>query len=118
MPDMLPTQADVLAWVAERWPDRVSVVWRAMKFGEESGEVLGAVVKESIGLKTKADIAQESAQASLCLMALAEAAGFDLNAAIITEWADCATRTWVAEAAQIERETGVNPLAVGCAGDD
>lgn len=89
-----PTQAEVLAWVRERWPNHTTPVWRAMKLGEEAGEVLGAVVKESVGLKTKSDIATETAQAVLCAMALAESVGFNLQQAIMVEWQDCATRVW------------------------
>jgi NTP pyrophosphatase (non-canonical NTP hydrolase) len=89
-----PSQADVLAWVATRWPHHATTERRALKFGEEAGEVLGAVIKESVGQKTKADIATEAAQAQLCLMALAESVGFDLRQAVLDEWQDCATRVW------------------------
>jgi NTP pyrophosphatase (non-canonical NTP hydrolase) len=41
----MPTQADVLAWVARRWPNRTTPIWRAGKLCEEAGEVMGAVIK-------------------------------------------------------------------------
>lgn len=90
----MPRQAEVLAWVAARWPEYTSVEWRAMKVGEEGGEVLGAVIKASLGLKPRSEIAVESAQTVVCLMALAEAEGFDLWAAVREEWHDMASRTW------------------------
>lgn len=96
----LPSQADMLAWVAARWPDHVSPVWRAVKVGEEAGEVLGAVVKESIGLKPKSAIEVEAAQVVLCVMALAESCGFDLWAAVAAEWHDLASRTWPSPSAR------------------
>lgn len=74
----LPTQAEVLEWVAARWPDMTTTEWRAIKVGEESGEVLGAVIKAALGLKPRSEIGVEAAQTVLCLMALAAAEGFDL----------------------------------------
>lgn len=82
----LPTQAQTLEWVRERWPDRTDPMWRALKLGEEAGEVQGAVVKMGQGRKTLADLATETAQLVICAMALAESAGFDLTSAIAAEW--------------------------------
>lgn len=96
----VPTQAQMLAFVAERWPDRCGPDHRAMKVAEEAGEVVGAVVKMSEGRKTKADVAQETAQLVMVAMALAESVGFDLAAAIADEWADLATRQWPGVATQ------------------
>lgn len=90
----IPTQAEVLAWVAERWPEHLAPVWRAMKSGEEAGEILGAVIKEELGLKPPGTIAMESAQAVLCIMSLAESVGFDLWAAVAAEWTTLQTRKW------------------------
>lgn len=84
-----PTQADVLAWVVARWPGRGTPHWRASKLCEEAGEVMGAVIKMDEGRKTLADLAQESAQATICLMALAESAGFDLMAEVAKEYDRC-----------------------------
>lgn len=89
-------QAEVLDWVAQRWPDFASPVWRAMKFGEEAGEVLGAIIKHAVGQKTTDDIKTEAAQAQLCLMALAEANNFDLDQAVADQWRKDRTRTWQA----------------------
>lgn len=89
-----PTQAQVLAWVAERWPDHTQPVWRAMKMGEEAGEVLGAVVKSELGLKPASQIAVETAQTVLCAMSLAESVGFDLWEAIVADWETMKTRVW------------------------
>lgn len=84
-----PTQADVLAWVRRRWPDRDTPLWRAAKAAEEAGEVIGAVVKMAEGRKTLADLAHETAQLVICAMALAESAGFELRQAVIEEWGLC-----------------------------
>lgn len=89
-----PTQAEMLAFVAARWPDRCGPDHRAMKVAEEAGEVVGAVVKMSEGRKTTADVGQEAAQLVLVTMALCESIGVDLHAAIAAEWADLATRQW------------------------
>lgn len=89
-----PAQADVLAWVAERWPDCTGPLWRAAKLCEEAGEVMGAVVKMHEGRKTLADLAQETAQVVICAMALAESAGFGLDAAVSDEFARCAGPAW------------------------
>lgn len=94
MPQNMPTQVQVLAWVAERWPNYVSTVWRAMKTGEEAGEVLGAVIKADLGLKPRSEIRKETAQLVVCAMGLAEAEGFDLWNAVADEWQDMATRVW------------------------
>ena len=92
----LPTQADVLAWTADRWPDHVTPTWRAMKLGEETGEVLGAVIKssEGVGGKSSDDIRVETAQVVICAMALAESVGFDIWRAVEAEWERCASREW------------------------
>ena len=84
-----PTQADTLAWVASRWPDRTSPIWRAAKLCEESGEVIAAVIKIDEGRKTPADLARETAQAVICCMALAESSGFDLWTEVAAEYARC-----------------------------
>ena len=92
-------QAEVLEWVADRWPDYTEPIWRAVKVGEEAGEVLGAIIKsqEGVGGKNISDVAQETAQLVLCAMALAESCGFDLNAEIEAEWERCLVRVWVSE---------------------
>lgn len=89
-----PTQAQTLAWVRERWPDRTDPMWRALKLGEEAGEVQGAVVKMGEGRATLADLMTETAQLVICAMALAESAGFDLQLAIAAEWQRCGVRVW------------------------
>lgn len=81
------TQAQTLEWVSERWPDRTDSMWRALKLGEEAGEVQGAVIKMAEGRKTLGDLAAETAQLVICAMALAESAGFDLQRSIAAEWA-------------------------------
>lgn len=85
----MPTQAQTLEWMRRRWPERTDPIWRALKLGEEAGEVQGAVIKMDEGRKTLADLSTETAQLVICAMALAESAGFDLEAAIATEWARC-----------------------------
>jgi NTP pyrophosphatase (non-canonical NTP hydrolase) len=82
-----PTQAQALAWVRARWPERTAPIWRAAKLCEESGEVMGAVIKMGEGRKSLEDLRLESAQVVICAMALAESAGFDLWAAVADEWA-------------------------------
>lgn len=84
-----PTQADTLAWVAARWPDRTTPIWRAAKLCEEAGEVMGAVIKTDEGRKTAADVAQETAQVVICAMALAESVGFDLFGEVAKEYQRC-----------------------------
>ena len=97
-PTLVPlTQAATLAWVAARWPWSTAPEWRAIKTGEEAGEVLGALIKYREGRKTVDDVAQETAQLVICAMAFAESVGFDLDAAIAAEWALCGTRTWGTE---------------------
>lgn len=81
-----PTQAQTLAWVAQRWPDRTGLIWRAGKLCEEAGEVMGAVIKMDEGRKTLDDLRMETAQVVICAMALAEAAGFDLRNAVTDEY--------------------------------
>lgn len=85
------TQAQVLAWVEERWPDRTTPIWRAAKLCEEAGEVMGAVIKsgETPARKTEADIAQETAQLVICAMGVAESVGFDLWAEVADEFTRC-----------------------------
>ncbi len=90
----VPSQAEVLAWVAERWPAHVTPVWRAVKVGEEAGEVLGAVIKADLGIKRRSAIRTETAQLIVCAMALAEAEGFDWQEAVADEWQDMASRVW------------------------
>lgn len=92
MPRYFPTQADTLAYVAERWPDRCTPIWRAAKLCEEAGEVMGAVIKMDEGRKTLADLRQETAQVVICAMALAQSAGFDIREAVSDEY-EHATRT-------------------------
>lgn len=83
-----PTQEEVHKWVQSRWPNHVSPLWRAVKLGEEVGEVLGAVIKmdEGDGRKSVDDVRLETAQVVICAMALAAAAGFDLDCAVADEW--------------------------------
>lgn len=82
-----PTQAEIMGWVRIKFPTKTSAVHRAMKLGEEAGEVLGAVTKMDEGRKTKADLGQELAQAVICCMGLAEAVGIDLDQEVRQEWA-------------------------------
>jgi NTP pyrophosphatase (non-canonical NTP hydrolase) len=89
----IPTQAQTLDWVKDLWPDKTDPSCRALKLGEEVGEVLGAVIKITEGRKTLVDLATETAQLVICAMALAESAGFDLRSAIAAEWERCGTRT-------------------------
>lgn len=89
-----PSQQEVLAWTRQRWPDKCDPVSRAMKVGEEAGEVIGAVVKMNEGRKTKADLAFECAQLVLCVQALAESAGFDLAEYVEAEWQTIQRRVW------------------------
>jgi NTP pyrophosphatase (non-canonical NTP hydrolase) len=93
---MKPTQQDTLDFVRSRWPDHVSPQARLNKLGEEYGEVVGAFVKmgDGTGRKTLADLAQETAQLVICAMALAEAAGFDLETEIEDEWWRAGNREW------------------------
>ena len=70
-----PSQAEVLAWVAERWPEHVTVPWRAIKVGEEAGEILGAVIKADLGIKPRSAIRTETAQTVICAMALGRGRG-------------------------------------------
>lgn len=92
----VPTQAETLAWVRERWPDRCSPLHRVAKLCEEAGETIGAVIKmeDGSGRKTEADVAQETAQTVICAMALAESVGFDLWAEVAAEYARCQVRVW------------------------
>lgn len=92
--DKGPTQADVLKWVEERWPSEVDPMWRALKLGEEAGEVQGAVIKMREGRESLSDLAIETAQLVLCAMALAESAGFDLLRETVAEWERRQTRGW------------------------
>lgn len=87
----LPSQADVLQWARDRWPDRCTPIWRAAKLAEEAGEVMGAVIKsgEDPPRKSEADIAQETAQLVICAMGLAESVGFDLFAEVAKEYERC-----------------------------
>ena len=57
---------------------------------------MGAFVKmgDGTGRKTLADLAQETAQLVICAMALAEAAGFDLETEIEDEWWRAGNREW------------------------
>ena len=52
---------------------------------------------DGTGRKTGADLAQETAQLAICVMALAESAGFDLNAEIADEWERANHRIWPTE---------------------
>ena len=97
MPDdeyPMPTQAQTLEWVRERFPGRDDPERRALKLGEEAGEVLGAVIKIGEGRKTKDDLARELAQVVICAMALAESAEINLDSAIRAEWFVCGVRRW------------------------
>jgi hypothetical protein len=62
------------------------------------------VTKWLEGRDTIDHIAQETAQAVIVAMTLAEACGFDLWHAIADEWKRCGTRTWDA-VAEIEGGT-------------
>lgn len=90
----IPTQAQVLAWVEDRWPNTVDPICRALKLGEEAGEVCGAVIKQAQGIRTSSDVRQETAQVVMAALGLAESVGFDLWEAVADEWAEMATRTW------------------------
>lgn len=81
-----PSQRDAFEYVRERWPWATDPQSRALKLGEEAGEVQGAVIKMSEGRKTLADLQMELAQLVLCAMALAESAGFDLQEALGREY--------------------------------
>lgn len=81
------TQADALRFVRDRWPHRLHPEARALKVGEECGEIQGAVTKWLEGRDTVAHIAQEAAQAVIVIMSLAESVGFDLADAVDAEWA-------------------------------
>lgn len=93
--DGVPTQRETLDFVRERWPTRVEPIWRAAKCAEEAGECLGALNKPWL---TVEDLKKETAQLAICVMALAESAGFDLRQAIADEWARAQLRSWPAPA--------------------
>lgn len=80
----IPTQAQCFAW-AHRRGHPLSLEARALKLGEEAGEVQGAVIKIPEGRKTLADLKQEAAQLVLCILTLAEAGGFSLWEAVAAE---------------------------------
>ena len=80
-----------LEFVRQRWPSRVAPIWRAAKCAEEAGEVLGALNKPWL---TAEDLEHEAAQLAICVMALAESAGFDLRQAIADEWRRANERVW------------------------
>lgn len=84
----LPTQTEVYEWREKHHPSVMGVVWAAAKLCEEAGEVMGVVTKMNDGTnrKTKTDLRREAAQAAICVMAVAEAGGFDLDDAIREEW--------------------------------
>lgn len=81
-----PTQKQTLDWVASKWADRTTPIWRAAKLCEEAGETIGAVIKLDEGRKTLDDIKMETAQVVICAMALAESVGFDLWDAVVGEY--------------------------------
>lgn len=81
-----PSQRDAFEYVRERWPWATDAQSRALKLGEEAGEVQGAVIKMGEGRKTIDDLRMELAQLVLCAMALAESAGFDLQEALGAEY--------------------------------
>ncbi len=87
----VPTQAETLEFVRQRWPNRVEPIWRASKCAEEAGECLGALNKPWL---TVDDLEKETAQLAICVMALAESAGFDLRQAVADEWVRANERTW------------------------
>lgn len=87
----LPTQAETLEFVRQRWPDKVDPIWRAAKCAEEAGECLGALNNPWL---TVDDLEKETAQLAICVMALAESAGFDLRQAISDEWDRAKNRVW------------------------
>lgn len=80
-----PNQHDALDW-CEKKGYRTDLYGRSAKLVEEAAEALAAVIKMEEGRKTLTDLAQETAQTVICAMALAEAAGFDLNEAVQAEW--------------------------------
>ena len=92
----VPTQKDTLDFVRVHWPKHVHVQARVNKLVEECGEVMGAWVKmgDGTGRKSITDLAQETAQLVICAMALAEAAGFDLENEIADEWERANVRVW------------------------
>lgn len=83
----LPTQAQTLAW--RRWKGyRTDLDACVMKLAEEAGEVVAAVLKmqeERPGFD-KDHLALELAQAAICCMGAAEAAGIDLDSAVRGHW--------------------------------
>lgn len=88
---LIPTQAETLEFVRQRWPSRIAPIWRAAKCAEEAGEVLGTLNKPWL---TAEDLEHEAAQLAICVMALAESAGFDLRQAIADEWRRANERVW------------------------
>lgn len=108
-----PTQTQIMEWVRIKFPTKTSVVHRAMKLGEEAGEVLGAVTKMDEGRKTKADLGQELAQAVICCMGVAEAAGIDLDQEVRREW-DRAGRPVLDVAPKHSCTPGLIGSAYGC----
>lgn len=90
-PSFLPDERAVAKWVLERFPFQRSLHWRITKHTEEAGEVAGAYVKmnDGTGRKTAADLRQECAQAYICLLGIAGAAGFRLDDAVAEEWERC-----------------------------
>jgi NTP pyrophosphatase (non-canonical NTP hydrolase) len=104
--DYVPTQAETLTFVKERWPHMADAQSRLNKMGEEYGEIVGAFVKmrDNTGRKTLVDLAQETAQLAICVMAFAEANGFDLRREVAEEWERATHRQWVGTPAPIGRE--------------
>lgn len=89
-----PTNDEVLAWVRERWPHRCDLTNRAMKLGEEAGEVIGAVVRIEEGRGSTDHLAKELAQLVMCIKGIAAIAGIDVETAVANEWDEMQTRQW------------------------
>lgn len=90
----LPSDAEVLAWVRARWPERCSLDARAIKLAEEAGEVVGAAVRLGEGRGSTAHLAKELAQLVMCIKGVAAVAGIDVEEAVRAEWAEMQHRQW------------------------
>lgn len=90
----VPTDAEVLAWVKERWPHRATPDARAMKLAEEAGEVVGKVTRLAEGRGSVDALAKEMAQLAMCMKGLAAIFGIDIFAAVGAEWTEMQTRQW------------------------
>jgi NTP pyrophosphatase (non-canonical NTP hydrolase) len=78
-------QAEVWAMTQELFPHRADPRSRALKFAEEAGEVVGAVVKHDEGRMSLDDIESEIADATIVLASLCGSLGLDY-AAVLRRW--------------------------------